>query len=519
MVPPKRRNRDSGRGSMGLGIVLTDDSRDIDFERAAAAMGLLTSQASYDHSYMGRSIASTSRSSRNTTDEHNPEPSMFARLVTGISAFMTTDDTEQRPKTRIEDMLESYYLSQNRHVPDWVYNPPPDPPISTEQRPKSIIVESESRLSSAESLEAKPSPSPSMLRSFGRLNISRLIRPTLTRTQSPSSQATLDQERSEPLSDATSRSGSRLRRMWPQLTRNNHDSAFNSPQLNISEASQVNIQMIDSGNNSEESIDDDFELPQFTLESSQVSSSTGASQSSANMRTQSPFAAAMRGLDIGRAKGKGERVKSETPRLLLREDSGKRSNTPRLITRNSSKKSETPRLLTRNNSSKQSEMPRLVPSDSSGKQSETPRQLTRENSSKRSDTPRLLSRENSSKQKVPTIKLHSSSRGSPTPLSRPKSRLSHESSPLPDPPFSPVVDTPVTNRKMSASLSTWMSPIKWRHKNLHKDSEQPSEMKTSEPAPDIPTSFYEQDHSRHAQSATPRPSRVKRLFRRKNNHK
>ncbi|KAJ2230796.1 hypothetical protein EV180_000771 [Coemansia sp. RSA 518] len=155
MVPPKRRNRDSGRGSMGLGIVLTDDSHDIDFERAAAAMGLPTSQ-SYDPSYMGRSIAS--RSSRNTSDEHNPEPSMFARLITNISAFMTTD-TEQRPKTRIEDMLESYYLSQNRPVPDWVYDPPPDP-ISTERRPTSIMVETnESCVSSAEASredEAKP---------------------------------------------------------------------------------------------------------------------------------------------------------------------------------------------------------------------------------------------------------------------------------------------------------------------------------------------------------------------------
>ncbi|KAJ2136864.1 hypothetical protein IW136_003743, partial [Coemansia sp. RSA 678] len=184
MVPQKRRNRDSGRGSMGLGIVLTDDSHDIDFERAAAAMGLPASQPSYDSSYMGRSIAT--RSSRNTADENTPEPSMFARLITNISAFMTTD-TEQRPKTRIEDMLESYYLSQNRPVPDWVYDPPPDP-IITEQRPTSIVVEPNESASSAEASredEAKASPSPSMLRSFGRLNIGRLIRPSLSRTQSP----------------------------------------------------------------------------------------------------------------------------------------------------------------------------------------------------------------------------------------------------------------------------------------------------------------------------------------------
>ncbi|KAJ2589255.1 hypothetical protein IWW49_002580 [Coemansia sp. RSA 1797] len=541
MVPPKRRNRDSGRGSMGLGIVLTDDSHDIDFERAAAAIGLPTSQ-SYDPSYMGQSIAS--RSSRNTADEHNPEPSMFARLITNISAFMTTD-TEQRPKTRIEDMLESYYLSQNRPVPDWVYDPPPDP-ISTERRPTSIMVETnESCVSSAEASredETKPSPSPSMLRSFGRLNISRLIRPTLSRTQSPSSQATLDQDRSEPLSGATSRSGSRLRRMWmPQLSRSN-DSGFNSPQPNLSEGSHVNIQMIDSGNNSDESIESETEyaLPQFTLESSQVSFGTGTSRREPSSRLQSPFAAAMRGLDIGRVKGRGERVRSETPKLHSRESSGKRSNTPRLVTRNNSgKRNETPRLVPSDSSGKQSETPRLLTRNSSGKQSETPRLLLRENSSKDSDTPRLLTRENSGKRgntprllirgnnskrgetpqllsrensskKAPTIKLHSRIRGSP-PLSRPKSRLPHESPSLQDPSFSSVVGTPVTNRKMSASLS-WMSPSKWRHR--HKDSE----LKTSEPAPDIPTSFYE-DHSRHAQNATARPNRVKRLFRRKTTQK
>ncbi|KAJ2130010.1 hypothetical protein IW136_005681 [Coemansia sp. RSA 678] len=280
--------------------------------------------------------------------------------------------------------------------------------------------------------------------------------------------------------------------------------------------------MIDSGNNSDESIESETEyaLPQFTLESSQVSFGTGTSRREPSSRLQSPFAAA-----IGRVKGRSERVRSETPKLLSRESSSKRSNTPRLVSRNnsgkrnetprlvpsdsSSKKSDTPRLLTRENSSKNSDTPRLLTRENSGKRGNAPRLLIRGNNSKRGETPQLLSHENSSN-KVPTIKLHSSSRGSP-PLSRPKSRLPHESPSLQDPSFSSVAGTPVTNRKMSASLS-WMSPSKWRHK--HKDNE----LKTSEPASEIPTSFYEQDHSRYTQSATPRPSRVKRLFRR-NSHK
>ncbi|KAJ2339519.1 hypothetical protein GGF43_006627, partial [Coemansia sp. RSA 2618] len=252
-------NRDSGRGSMGLGIVLTDESRNVDFERAAAAA-------------MGLARSSSNNSSN--PDHHHigyQEESIFTRLVSGISSFMSTtvhddddgDSTQNQqlqPKSRIQDMLESYYMAQNRQVPDWVYHPPIDPPISSSAatRPASIvvrpnntvsrvssrvssssnsnsvIVEEESVKGGIRELSAKPSSvsTGSVMRPFARLNISRLIRPSAQHTNNINDDADqvlaksltpVDveggiQEASEtPLeaTEPTSRSTSRLRRMWP----------------------------------------------------------------------------------------------------------------------------------------------------------------------------------------------------------------------------------------------------------------------------------------------------------------
>ncbi|KAJ2305085.1 hypothetical protein IWW55_002119 [Coemansia sp. RSA 2706] len=462
----KGRNRDSGRGSMGLGIVLSNDSRNIDFERAAATMGLVTSQTP-SYSTTG-SNPGASRNSR-AMDEHNAAPSVFARLISGISSFMATvDESDQgRPKTRIEDMLESYYIGQGREVPGWVYNPPPDPPTSAETRPNSIVIDSidTTRVSSAEpsrETSAKPSSMSTngVLRSFARLNISRLTRPGSSRavqSSSASVSSAVSNRESEPPSEpsAQSRSASRLRRMWPhQLSiRSGQDSGFNSPApLDVQPASQINVQLIDSGNDSSsEDTQSAYSPPQFMLDSSQLRYSASRSTSPAVSRSRSPFGATRQGSD------------SES------------------------------------------------------------------RSTRRGRTATPLSREHSESLRLSGIRLRPSGRQTPTSSPQPKSKLSQETTPNLKSP-SPVIGAPATpKRKMSASLPAWVNPAKWRQKSAHKApymaddapglrAEQLGEAKTSEPAPDRPGTFEESQQLRHTQSVTPRPGRVRRLFRRKHAH-
>ncbi|KAJ2803686.1 hypothetical protein H4R20_002797, partial [Coemansia guatemalensis] len=123
----------ANRESMGLGIMLTNNTPEIDFQRMAESMGLETSHIS-NH---------TTTSGRAAPEPPKPAPTLFTRLFGGISSFMSTvDDSErsraQQPKSQIEDMLEAYYISQNRDVPSWVYNPPPDPPINIDNQPANV---------------------------------------------------------------------------------------------------------------------------------------------------------------------------------------------------------------------------------------------------------------------------------------------------------------------------------------------------------------------------------------------
>ncbi|KAJ1939222.1 hypothetical protein EC988_007372 [Linderina pennispora] len=60
------------------------------------------------------------------------QPSLIQRLTTGLYTLLSSGSpTELRPKTQIEDMLETYYQSQGRAVPHWVSSPPADPPLDT----------------------------------------------------------------------------------------------------------------------------------------------------------------------------------------------------------------------------------------------------------------------------------------------------------------------------------------------------------------------------------------------------
>ncbi|KAJ2024307.1 hypothetical protein H4218_001262 [Coemansia sp. IMI 209128] len=162
--------------------------------------------------------------------------SLFHRVSTGIATFLTTE-VEKPSKTPMEDILESYYLSQGREVPDWVYYPPPDPtapdtsvvdgvPAYKSMRPSVKESEPESEMKTKYSSSA----SGGALRSFARLNISRLTRTT---------QFTLGNH-SSSTSNAVE-SG----------TANIHDSGFNSPARSPSgPPPNVDVHIVESGNTS-----------------------------------------------------------------------------------------------------------------------------------------------------------------------------------------------------------------------------------------------------------------------------
>ncbi|KAJ2851458.1 hypothetical protein IWW36_001097 [Coemansia brasiliensis] len=447
----KRGNRDSGRGSFGLGIVLSNESQESQLDPAVATMGVATLTPSSSVMY-GMSLPETTRSSWADSDQQKTAPSIFARFISGISAFMsTTDNNEQfRPKTRIEDMLESYYMSQDRQVPDWVYNPPPDPPQSTKfYRPASIIVDqprqditvSQESIEPSRESSTKPSSisTGSALRPFARLNISRLARSgvsTRMRLASPTPS-------SAPSSDVQSsmaRSGSRLRRVWPQqLSFRSGSSRPTSPSVVSRETSApVNVQMVDSGNESTEDSPIEPTLPQFMIDSSQLSAPSS--------RSQSPFA------KMNRQRNLQVRAGSE----VSQQQSAK------------------------------------VPSSDS---------LSRE--SRRLEDGKLPPAQSHILNQYEDYTFAAEDAGA----------------------YESTANTPGSHRrKLSASLTAWVNPSKWRPKAKTTlttpvtvaANEHPNIQKYSEPAPEMlaSTSNYN-SQPRITKSATPRSGRVKRLFKRK----
>ncbi|KAJ2762199.1 hypothetical protein H4S06_000790 [Coemansia sp. BCRC 34490] len=229
---PSQKTSDDG--SWGLGIVLKTRNIQPLIDRAGMGMGgLMTTQSPgtvetetrrKKPTHLASSLPptrvptkSTSGStadvnvlSMSTTDVTGATASFFQRLATSVTSFMSTTATDSalasgssmadRPKSQIEDMLESYYLSQGKEVPYWVRNPPPDPAIA-DPRPSSTIVLanpsvprelnnatpaddlcSQQQLSTSMDFSSREGSSQpgasnkSMIHSFARLNISRLTR-------------------------------------------------------------------------------------------------------------------------------------------------------------------------------------------------------------------------------------------------------------------------------------------------------------------------------------------------------
>ncbi|KAI7829297.1 hypothetical protein BX661DRAFT_170711 [Kickxella alabastrina] len=175
---PHRDRRDSGRQSWGLGIKLTNNSNITDFEHAAATMGLVTSQRQHEQADPRHSMQ-TSRNRTSTISDSQP-----ATAYSFFNKLATQEQQQFQTKSQIEDMLESFYLSQGRQVPEWVHNPPPDPPANLEARnasnmsfdynPDAVNAASSSKMAAESS---KPSTSGVIGKSFSKLNIGKLPRP------------------------------------------------------------------------------------------------------------------------------------------------------------------------------------------------------------------------------------------------------------------------------------------------------------------------------------------------------
>ncbi|KAJ2445733.1 hypothetical protein GGF42_005899 [Coemansia sp. RSA 2424] len=238
--------------------------------------------------------------------------SFFHKLSSGIASFMTTEIDEtgdidgiggpqkSKHKTQLEDMLESYYLSQGRPVPDWVHCPPPDPPANAEESrdASSVVIDKVPAYTSASSqigfkdegdseaercskAKSKHSSSTSgALRSFAKLNISRLARAQFSLgganssststggtaaaymgTGDGSSRGTTrdiasgrpNNQMHQTMSDTGVGQASRSREILAAQARSAHDSGFNSPMLSPRGGVEafgpaVDVHIVDSGN-------------------------------------------------------------------------------------------------------------------------------------------------------------------------------------------------------------------------------------------------------------------------------
>ncbi|KAJ2741603.1 hypothetical protein GGI20_005075 [Coemansia sp. BCRC 34301] len=192
-------------------------------------------------------------------------------------------------KTQLEDMLEAYYLSHGRPVPDWVHCPPPDPPANVEEvsrEASSVVVGKMPAYKSASSLaslregdseaercskaKSKNSSSTSgALKSFTRLNISRLARAQFSLggggvNSSPASTGgpALDIAGDQVLYTAADPGQALRGREVPvaEQARDAHDSGFNSPMLSPREGATghyvpaIDVRIVDSGNTTPESM-------------------------------------------------------------------------------------------------------------------------------------------------------------------------------------------------------------------------------------------------------------------------
>ncbi|PIA16218.1 hypothetical protein COEREDRAFT_15568 [Coemansia reversa NRRL 1564] len=309
----------SNRESMGLGIMLTNNTPEIDFQQMAESMGLETSNIS-NHTTAERlceQMSHTHINDRVAPQPPKPAPTLFTRLFGGISAFMSTvDDSEcsssHQPKSQIEDMLESYYISQNREVPSWVYDPPPDPPINIDNQLTSISAQSADNTTSAsvdhnreDSGKPNSVSTNSVLRSFAKLNISKLNRSQYSRDMFRPLART-----SEP----------------PFVGRNTNVSrpvtpaALQSSQRTCREQYLVGVQLVDSGNELSSSGEntpmtlEEHTLPESALESIHLVSTDDKSATPASAYHRFGRRTPRRGLDMSRVLSRNRaRTQPNTP--------------------------------------------------------------------------------------------------------------------------------------------------------------------------------------------------------------
>ncbi|KAJ2082619.1 hypothetical protein H4R24_001449 [Coemansia sp. RSA 988] len=488
-----RRNA-TNRESMGLGIVLSNNTPEIDFQRMAESMGLETRQIS-NHAIAGYTGSQTPRirtSGRVVPKPVKPASTLFTRLFNGISSFMSTvDDSErshaQQPKSQIEDMLEAYYISQNREVPSWVYSPPPDPPINIENQPVNVTaspIDDSTSVSVEQSREVSAKPSStstnSVLRSFAKLNISKLTRPQHSRdllgqlaNAGESQYVQQNTNMSRPDTPVASRSSQQPCRARPQQLskRSGHESKSNTPlssQHSHRRQSPVNVQLVDSGNEMSSSGEDtpipleDHTLPESVLESTHLVSIDDERATPASAYHWFARHTPRRALDMGR--------------VLSRDRSRSRPSTPASsISRENSSSQRTPAIKPRPKGPNQSPMltPPLPP------------------------WPDYISSDGSSRENTSALlKAREKPQGSTTEI--PESR----------------------KRGLSASLPGWANPSKWRFgASANKQPSDSADKSTStglgqHTAAKASTSDNDTAELRNAQSATPRSNKVMRLFKR-----
>ncbi|KAJ2381492.1 hypothetical protein GGI05_005963, partial [Coemansia sp. RSA 2603] len=265
---PARQSSGSGnrgsRESWGLGITLSKSQQDVDFEQAAATMGLVTSHFGDGSKPDVNTFASDSQPQQASAF------SFFSRLANSVSSMIfssATNNDDNRDeddsylplgsKTQIEDMLESYYLSQGRAVPEWVHDPPPDPPLDSGVRSQSYV--NENLVSASSKSSSKASSNPGVIsRGFARLNIGRFTRPQAARGLHSSSAS---------VSEGNSAANAAI------------DSGFNSPANppSLRHTPSINVEMVDEGNRNRVPLDTPETSTSFQLDSDQLAASVGES--------------------------------------------------------------------------------------------------------------------------------------------------------------------------------------------------------------------------------------------------
>ncbi|KAJ1992997.1 hypothetical protein GGI26_002843 [Coemansia sp. RSA 1358] len=194
IVLSNQRNADAGQNAGMAGLVTTHSPRYTTPTRSGPPSSLPATRPSK------KRTNGNSKRSAATTGASGTAASFFQKLAASFTSFMSTtsdndDRRHARPKSQIEDMLESYYISQGREVPGWVRSPPPDPQIDTETRQSILLTNphnasatniSQQSMDPSRESSSKPGSSKSVFRSFARLNISKFTRQPFLGLHSPS---------------------------------------------------------------------------------------------------------------------------------------------------------------------------------------------------------------------------------------------------------------------------------------------------------------------------------------------